>query len=66
MERCRQILRDSQCLSDGLPEMGGETWISVTDDFAGESEPSEYIFQVEFRYAGSSDCGGAGEEYRAS
>jgi hypothetical protein len=53
-------------LSDGFAEMGGETWISVTDDFAGESEPSEYVFQVKFRYAGSGDCGGAGEEYRAS
>jgi hypothetical protein len=46
--------------------MGGETRISVTDDFAWESEPSEDIFQVEFRYAGSGDCGGAGKEYRAS
>jgi hypothetical protein len=66
MECCRQVLRDSQCLSDSLPEVGGETWISVTDDFAGESEPSEYILQVEFRYASSGDCGGAGKEYRAS
>jgi hypothetical protein len=53
-------------LGDGLSEMGGETRISVTDDFAGESEPSEYIFQVDFRYASSGDCGGAGKKYRAS
>jgi hypothetical protein len=46
--------------------MGGETRVSVTDDFAGESEPSEYIFQVEFRYTGSGDRGGAGKKYRAS
>jgi hypothetical protein len=40
--------------------------ISVTDDLAGESEPSVHVFQIEFRYAGSGDRGGAGEKYRAS
>jgi hypothetical protein len=46
--------------------MGGETRISIADDFAGESEPSEYVFQVEFCYAGSGDRGGAGKKYRTS
>jgi hypothetical protein len=53
-------------LSDGLSEVGGETGISITDDFVGESKPSEYVFQIEFCYAGSGDRGGAGKEYRAS
>jgi hypothetical protein len=53
-------------LGDGFPEMGGKTQIPVTDDFAGKSEPSEYIFQIEFCYAGSGNRGGAGKEYCAS
>jgi hypothetical protein len=34
--------------------------ISVADDFPGKSEPSEYMFQVEFGYASAGDRGGAG------
>jgi hypothetical protein len=53
-------------LGDGFPKVGRKSWVSVADDFTGETEPTEDIFQIEFRYAGASDCGGAGKEYRAS
>jgi hypothetical protein len=46
--------------------MGDETRVPIADDLAGESEPSEHVFEVEFRYAGSGDRGGAGEKYCAS
>ena len=46
--------------------MRSETRVSVTDDFLGKAEPSEYVFQIEFCYACAGNGSGAGEEYCSS
>ena len=42
----RQVLVDSQFLSEGLSEVRGEPWVSVADDFCRESKPLVHMIHV--------------------
>ena len=46
VEGSGQVLFDSKFLSDGLPEVGSETRVSVADDLGRESKPSVYVVEV--------------------
>ena len=41
-----QVLFDSEFLGDGLPKVGSETRVSITDDLGRKAEPSVYVIEV--------------------
>jgi hypothetical protein len=41
------VLSNAQLLAQFSSEFGGESWISVANNFSGESKAYEYMFEVE-------------------
>ena len=63
MKRGGQVLGYAECLSNASSKVGGKMRVSIADDFSGETEPLEHMFQVELGYSSASDCGRTRKEY---
>ena len=46
VEGSGQVLFDPKLLSNSFPEMGGETWVLVADNFGRETKPSVHIVEI--------------------